>query len=125
MLIVFLWKKFLEKIIRIRRNIFPYAFFVGAPVLVSILEYYVSIVLEKLFDKRYWNYKKNKFDIKGRVCLIKTFEWGILLLIVMKFLHPRFRNLIKGKDKKIINNVVLVIGITFVIECIFTVRKKI
>lgn len=124
MFVVLLWKKFLGRIIKIRQNIFPYVFFIGSPVLVSILEYYVSVMLEKLFNKRYWNYKKNKFNIKGRICLIKTLEWGILLFGVMKFIHPRFHNLIKGKHKKIINNVVIVIGITFVIECIFTVKKK-
>ena len=125
MYVIFLWKWFLEKVVKIRKKFFTYAFFVGSPILLSILEYYVSIVLEKLFNKKYWNYKKNKFNIKGRICLSKTLEWGILLFGVMKLIQPRVHNLIKGKDKKIINNVVLVIGITFVIECIFTVRKKI
>ena len=35
----------------------------------SILEYFTSYILEKLFHTRWWDYSNRKFHINGRICL--------------------------------------------------------
>lgn len=54
----------------------------------SIWEYIVGWLLEKIFKAKYWDYTDNKFNIKGRVCLMNSLFWGILGVLFTKFIHP-------------------------------------
>lgn len=54
----------------------------------SLWEYAVGVLLEKLFSTKYWDYSENKFNIKGRVCLMNSLFWGFLGVIFIKFIHP-------------------------------------
>ena len=65
----------------------PLLFIVSFFVL-SIWEYIVGILLEKIFKTKYWDYSENKFNIKGRVCLKNSIFWGVLGVIFIKYIHP-------------------------------------
>lgn len=54
----------------------------------SIWEYIVGYLLEKILHTKYWDYSKNRFNISGRVCLLNSFFWGILGVVFIKFVHP-------------------------------------
>jgi uncharacterized membrane protein len=43
----------------------------------SLWEYAVGVLLEKLFHTKYWDYSENKFNIKRKSMLIKFFILGI------------------------------------------------
>ena len=36
----------------------------------------------------WWDYSKKKFNIKGRVCLERSVEWGLLTVFVMRLIQP-------------------------------------
>ena len=38
-------------------------------IICGILEYFTSFFMEKIFNARWWDYSKRKFNINGRVCL--------------------------------------------------------
>ena len=44
--------------------------------------------VEKLFNLRWWDYSKEKFNINGRVCLKNSIAFGILGVLVVKFITP-------------------------------------
>ena len=44
--------------------------------------------MEKLFAMRLWDYSEKKFNIKGRVCLENSIYFGILSVILIKWIHP-------------------------------------
>ena len=71
-------------------------FFVAIIVL-TIWEYIVGWMLEKLFNTKYWDYSEQKFNIQGRVCLTNSICWGILGVLLVKYIHP----FIKSKKYKI------------------------
>lgn len=54
----------------------------------SLLEYVTSYVLEKVFHSRWWDYSDNFLNINGRICISYSILWGILGVVVIKFLHP-------------------------------------
>ncbi len=54
----------------------------------SILEYFTSYLMEKLFHARWWDYSKRKFNINGRVYLLGALTFGALSVLVVKFVHP-------------------------------------
>ena len=63
--------------------LFAIAFFI-----LSMWEYLVGWMLEKIFHTKYWDYTKNKFNIKGRVCLLNSLFWGFLGVVFIRYMHP-------------------------------------
>lgn len=43
--------------------------FLKSVLICSVLEYFTSYFMEKLFKVRWWDYSKRKFNINGRICL--------------------------------------------------------
>ncbi len=62
-------------------------FFIGGTV-ACILEYVVSFVLERRFGKRWWDYSSWPLNINGRVCLFGFIAFGVLIVVLLRFLHP-------------------------------------
>ncbi len=71
----------------------------------SVFEYIVGLFLEIVFQTKYWDYSKNKFNIQGRVCLLNSIYWGILGIIFMKLIHP----FVEGLVSKIPNTIILIL----------------
>ena len=46
-------------------------------IICGILEYFTSFFMEKIFNARWWDYSKRKFNINGRVCLENLVLFGI------------------------------------------------
>ena len=60
----------------------------------SILEYFTSFFMEKIFKARWWDYSNARFNINGRICLETMLPFGILGTIALYFIHPRFQYLV-------------------------------
>lgn len=54
----------------------------------SLWEYFVGFLLEKLFKTKYWDYSNNKFNINGRVCLLNSIYWGLLSIFFIEIWNP-------------------------------------
>ncbi len=64
------------------------AIFFGGMVVTSALEYVTSWAMELLFDAKWWDYSKQKWNLHGRICLLNSTLFGILCVILMFDLHP-------------------------------------
>lgn len=62
--------------------------FVAGMVLTSVLEYITSYVMEKLFHSKWWDYSQRRFNIHGRVCLRNSLMFGVMGIVVVRFVHP-------------------------------------
>ncbi len=62
--------------------------FLVSVIVMSIFEYVVSFVLEKLFHQRWWDYSAEKFNIKGRIALKSSLFWGVMCLVIIYVLQP-------------------------------------
>ena len=56
----------------------------------AVLEYSVSLILEKKFHAMWWDYSNVPFNIKGRVCLPATLGFGVAGVIIVKMFFPWF-----------------------------------
>ena len=56
----------------------------------SFTEYFVSLVLEFIFDARWRDYSFKKFNLNGRICLENSLLFGVLAVIVY-YLYIPFR----------------------------------
>ena len=59
--------------------------FIMSVVICSLLEYFTSYIMEKMFKARWWDYSDKKFHINGRICLSNCIAFGVLGLLIVKF----------------------------------------
>ncbi len=67
---------------------YPLLVFVLGVLLTSTLEYITSYVLELVFNMKWWDYSKKKYNIAGRVCLLNSTLFGSLCLVLVYIVHP-------------------------------------
>lgn len=97
-------------------------FFVAIIVL-TIWEYIVGWMLEKLFNTKYWDYSEQKFNIQGRVCLTNSICWGILGVLLVKYIHPFIQNIVLKIDNSILKYIIIVIAALMLIDAIISIVK--
>ncbi|KRM10567.1 putative ABC transporter permease [Paucilactobacillus suebicus] len=62
--------------------------FVMSAILITMIEYVTSWLMEKLFHARWWDYSKIPLNLNGRVALPISLFWGFGVVIIIKFIHP-------------------------------------
>ena len=87
----------------------------------SVWEYVVGVLLERVFKTKYWDYSDHKINIKGRVCLSNSIYWGILGVIFIKFIHPFIYRNIELLPSIFVKFTVLLITILFIIDTIVSI----
>ena len=97
--------------------------FIASVVVLTIWEYLVGILLEKLFHTKYWDYSKNKFNFQGRICLTNSIFWGILGVVFVKYIHPAIESLIEKIDFRILIFVYSILGIVILVDMITSIIK--
>ena len=94
----------------------PIILFVMAVVLCSILEYFTSYLMEKLFKARWWDYSNKKFNVNGRICLDNLVAFGALGLLVMYVINPFITNLIGNFSFNLLKIVSLVLLVILLVD---------
>ncbi len=97
--------------------------FLGGVLLNCILEYLTSYIMEKIFHARWWDYSDRKYNINGRVCLIGAIIFGLLTVLLIKFLHPLVLNITNKIPLYYLHIGALIILIIFGIDCIITLKE--
>ena len=62
--------------------------FIYGMILGAIIEYYSSYIGEVFLHVKWWDYSNMLLNIHGRTCLFYTISWGILSIILIKFVNP-------------------------------------
>ncbi len=70
--------------------------FVLGMVVCDIVEFMTSLIMEKLFHARWWDYSGMRFNIQGRICLTHTFYWGTASCLFAFVGHPLIENYLVG-----------------------------
>jgi uncharacterized membrane protein len=60
----------------------------------TLLEYVTSVLMEKLFHAKWWDYSDYKYNFQGRICLIASLFWGFLSVLMAEFIQPFMNRLI-------------------------------
>ena len=89
--------------------------FILALVLCSVLEYFASYLMEKIFKIRWWDYSNDAFNINGRVCLRNAIAFGALGVIFTRYLNPWYYSIISDiSDRVLIVIAIVVLVVTLV-----------
>ncbi len=101
----------------------PLVVFLLGIVLCDIVEFITSLLMEKLFAARWWDYTYEFMNLDGRICLKHSLYWGIISVVFVNVIHPvvdKTYDKINGEYTVYILIAVLVI---FAIDLINAVRK--
>ena len=89
------------------------ALFIMSIMLFSILEYFTSYILEKIFNARWWDYSKYKYNINGRICLETMIPFGIAGLFLIYVINPFLYRCITNTPNIVINIMFIILLIIF------------
>lgn len=99
--------------------------FIISFLILSLWEYIVGVILEKVFKNRYWDYSNHKININGRICLTNSIFWGILGVIFIKYIHPFVEKNIEYINPLVLKNAILIITCLFIIDTLISVISTI
>lgn len=91
-----------------------------AIIICSILEYFTSYIMEKLFKARWWDYSTKKFNLNGRICASTMIPFGILGTLVVYVINPVIEKLIFLIPIKTLNIISVVLFVIFVCDLIIS-----
>ena len=98
----------------------PLIVFILSAIIASILEYFTSFAMEKIFNARWWDYSHKKLNINGRICLENAISFGILALILIYFVNPIIIKIINSIPKLYFTFIASVLLTIYVIDNILT-----
>ena len=95
-------------------------FFYGV-LLGSILEYFLSFVLEAIYGTRFWDYSYLDLNLNGRIALVYSLFWGILSIFLMRMIKPLVDKFIDKLTNKLTLTVEIIVVTFLVFDCFATI----
>ena len=92
-------------------------------VILTAWEYLVGVLLEKMFNTKYWDYSHQKFNFQGRICLTNSLFWGILGVVFVKYIHPFVQSLISKVDMNLLYYIIGILSLVMIVDFITTVIR--
>ncbi len=121
LILYFLLSKEMKKDIRIFKKIkiTPIIVFLLILIIVSVIEYFASFVMELIFHKRWWDYSYDWLNINGRISLRNSSLLAIGAMFMLYLIFPIIEKVTSKIPNKIMNYMKYaiwgIIGIDFVV----------
>ena len=94
----------------------PLTLFIYAIFICSLLEYFTSYFMEKIFKARWWDYSTKKFNLNGRICVETMIPFGILGSLVICVINPFFEYILSLFSFKVIKITAIILFIIYIID---------
>ena len=95
--------------------------FILGLLITSVVEYYASYLIEKIFNNKWWDYSHRKDSINGRICLGNSLFFGVAAILIVRLFQPFLESVITKVPYNtlvIISIAILVIGIIdLIVSC--------
>ena len=88
----------------------------------TALEYVTGVVMEALFQVRYWDYSERILNYQGRICLRSSLAWGFLTILMTRVIHRPIESLMYAMPERVLHYVTVVLTIYIVAD--FTLSFK-
>ena len=91
--------------------------FTYSAIVFSIFEYFVSFMLEAMFQAHWWDYTTDFMNLNGRISIFYTLAWGFIAIIFIGHVFPFIEKKVNVLTQKFSNNTI--INVTRIISIIF------
>ena len=105
-----------------------FSLYLNTIVIVTVVEFIGSWILEKFFNMKLWDYSTLPFNIEGRVAVPVSLFWGVGCIILIKLVNPPVQNWIH--DFNAITHswgvllILIIFGADLLSTFIFTISTK-
>ena len=76
--------------------------------------------METIFKIKYWDYTDDKFNYKGRICLVSSLFWGALTLFVVYVIHDPISTLISNLGNTTTVVLSIIASIIFIFDFVYS-----
>lgn len=94
-------------------------------VVVTILEFITGFAMEKIFDKKWWDYSDKRFNLKGYICLRFSLGWLVFILVFLVILHPSIAYWVSSLSGSFIISIACIFLSYLVIDIILSTKDVI
>ncbi len=101
----------------------PVLMFLVAMLLTTIVEYIAGWLMETLFQMKWWDYSKKRFQLHGRVCLKNSLLFGLMSVVLVYFVHLPVRDLFYGLSYRLKNIMVLTMAVLWIVDIMMTLQS--
>lgn len=101
----------------------PLIVFLLGIVLCDIVEYITSLLMEKLFAARWWDYTYEFMNLGGRICLKHSLYWGIISVVFVNVIHPAVDKTYDKINGEYTVYILIAVLIIFALDLVNAVRK--
>ena len=105
----------------ITRN--PVLVFLVALLAATSLEYFTGWLMESVFQIKWWDYSKRKFNLKGRICLKNSLLFGCMGLIGAYVLHPIASDIMRFIPRDKLHIIASAIIFIFLLDLVITLNN--
>ena len=98
----------------------PLTLFIYAIFICSLLEYFTSYFMEKIFKARWWDYSTKRFNLNGRICAETMIPFGILGTLVICVINPIFEYLLNLFNFETIKIAAIILFVIYLIDNIIS-----
>lgn len=88
--------------------------------LTTLLELVTGLVIEKLFGHKLWDYRDNRFNLKGIICLKYSVIWAVFAWIFFYIIFPLSYIAVSRMDPFVIKTAALAFSAYFILDFIFS-----
>ena len=96
-----------------------------ASIIATLWEYIISVLMEKAFDTRWWDYSDFKFHYHGRIALLPSLLWGIFGMMIFLFIQPYLLNRSEQYFNATQIRVIWLIYVLLSIDAVYTISELI
>ena len=96
--------------------------FILGMIICSVLEYFTSYIMEKLFKARWWDYSERKFNLNGRICGENTVLFGLGGLFIIYIVQPLVSIFINSINVTILNYLTGLFFIIYITDAILSFK---
>ena len=119
-LLILVISKFIFNILNLNKVLEVIIIVLSLTIILTVLEWIVGILIEKIFHVTFWNYSNFKFHIGKYVALEVSFIWALGSLLVIYVLQPLINKFIFS----IPSYVTYILIIIFTIDLVVTFSSK-
>lgn len=92
--------------------------FLGCTIIATVVEWLAGHFLEKVNQKKWWDYSNHRFQMDGYICLEFSILWGIIGTLCLKFLNPVLLQLYHLLSGTLLHIILLGAGGIFLVDAV-------
>ena len=101
----------------------PLFVFILSALVITLVEYSTSYIMEKMFAAKWWDYSHLPFNLNGRICLLNTFEFTRLALLIVYVVQPYVESFVKMLPYEIVFSTFYISLLVLIIDFIFSLNN--